>query len=777
MDSVKAMEAQLLAEMTNAGPVNDYLEINAESRTISVPSTEILFGVKTDESVERKYFRCPKIVGDNIDLTTLGLRILYENANGDKDKYIVRDVQVVGDYITFSWQIEGKVVAYNGNVTFAMAAVKVDENGIVKNAWNTTTAVGNVLNGMEVDDLYESEETEVRDVLQQLLNILDTEVAEAVQNVENEGSTQISKIQSESTKQQGAVANEGLRVLNMIPADYTAMSEQVDSLTKLTGPVIKQEVEGGELVVRDSAKMPLFGLHIFGKGTQIKTNGYQLFNANKIEGKTASGVTLINNGDGSFTVSGSGTVVDEAFSRTYNDYNLKSLLKPGKLYLNNHGTSAPVFHLYGVNADGERVFTLNNGLSVELTQEMIDSISRVVMTFYGNIGTNIVAGTVKPMLYQEGDGTWEAFSGGQASPSIEYPQEIKTIKNPTFHVYSRNLLDVDDMLNSQLAKNDDGLYTLTKNGTGGSRFSGKMTCNIPAGTYTFSVGEVLGNDPRMRVALTYSNGKELSVAFDADVPRTVTTPVETTKIALYIPSDKEDGDYTTFRDLMMEVGEVATEYDEFKGIQTVESTVELPGIPVTSGGNYVDENGQQYIADYRDWSRGVDVKRVNTIALTSTFVINESTNETWIQIADDVAAVENTEDNLTLCTHFPGDSRKNVYDNAFKEGYRGVCVRDRFLRIVDNVNFNANPDALNAWIQSKKDEGVDVLVSYVLGKPIETPIPEAELQVYRELHTNYPNTTILNDSEAHMKLTYATDTKMYIDNKFAELRAAITNNS
>ena len=97
---------------SEAEPVNDIFTVNPESRTITVPDTEKIFGVFNDGNTERKYFRCPKVVGDSIDLTTLHLYINYQNANGKKYPYLVEDVQPDGDYITFSWLISPDVVAY-----------------------------------------------------------------------------------------------------------------------------------------------------------------------------------------------------------------------------------------------------------------------------------------------------------------------------------------------------------------------------------------------------------------------------------------------------------------------------------------------------------------------------------------------------------------------------------------------------------------------------------------------------------------------------------------
>jgi len=61
------------------------------------------------------------------------------------------------------------------------------------------------------------------------------------------------------------------------------------------------------------------------------------------------------------------------------------------------------------------------------------------------------------------------------------------------------------------------------------------------------------------------------------------------------------------------------------------------------------------------------------------------------------------------------------------------------------------------------------VIQYAMLEPIETPLSETELAAYRALHTNKPNTTILNDGGAHMAVAYAADTKMYIDNKIAAL--------
>lgn len=145
-------------------PVNDIFEIDPETRVITVPASEKLFGVANDGNTERKHFRCPKVVGDNIDLSTMHLYINYQNANGDKYPYLVEDVQTDGDYITFSWLIGPDVVAYKGQVKFIVCAKKGD--GAIPE-WNTTLAEGTVLEGLEAaDEVVERNP----DIITQLLN-------------------------------------------------------------------------------------------------------------------------------------------------------------------------------------------------------------------------------------------------------------------------------------------------------------------------------------------------------------------------------------------------------------------------------------------------------------------------------------------------------------------------------------------------------------------------------------------------------------------------------
>lgn len=138
MPTTEELLEQLEAEAQSETPV---CVIDPETRTITVPPEYQLLGVENDKRVERIPFRCPKIVGDNQDLSqNYQLFINYQNANGDPDAYHVEDMEVDGDNITFSWLLEENVTKYRGDIQFAFGAIiPGDEaNDPDKSRWNTT---------------------------------------------------------------------------------------------------------------------------------------------------------------------------------------------------------------------------------------------------------------------------------------------------------------------------------------------------------------------------------------------------------------------------------------------------------------------------------------------------------------------------------------------------------------------------------------------------------------------------------------------------------------
>lgn len=71
------------------------------------------------------------------------------------------------------------------------------------------------------------------------------------------------------------------------------------------------------------------------------------------------------------------------------------------------------------------------------------------------------------------------------------------------------------------------------------------------------------------------------------------------------------------------VSEPATYSPYREQLLTLQTPNGLPGIPVTSGGNYTDQSGQQWVCDEVDLARGVKVQRIDTAALDSAKPLTE----------------------------------------------------------------------------------------------------------------------------------------------------------
>lgn len=187
MTELEKLEKELLQEIQEEPGIyenaEEFCTIDPETRTITVPLSKRILGTESDQETNRLYFKCPKVVGDSIDLSLFSLRVNYQNAGNKKDQYLVEDVKEEGDTITFSWLLKRSVTAYKGNVKFILCAVKTAEDGAIKNEWNTTLNTEcKSLEGMEVDQTAVEEET--KDIVEQLIAMMNQSAENAVRAVE-----------------------------------------------------------------------------------------------------------------------------------------------------------------------------------------------------------------------------------------------------------------------------------------------------------------------------------------------------------------------------------------------------------------------------------------------------------------------------------------------------------------------------------------------------------------------------------------------------------------
>ena len=219
---------------------NEKCIINPETREIEIPETYQILGVESDERSERIEFQCPKIVGDNIDLSQLQLRVNFQNANAEKDQYIVEDVEEDGENITFSWLLSRKVTLYRGTVQFIVCAVKVSESTIT-NEWNTTLTESEVLEGLEVEDPEPTEEQS--DLIAQLINMMQNSVSVSSNYVQQAESAKDTAVSASAQAQTYYEQTKTLSTTNV--GNMTFAIDPVKNCLTVTYEDATDEEEGG----------------------------------------------------------------------------------------------------------------------------------------------------------------------------------------------------------------------------------------------------------------------------------------------------------------------------------------------------------------------------------------------------------------------------------------------------------------------------------------------------------------------------------------------------
>ena len=232
------MDSDSTAETTTLLESNGICTIDSRTRTIFVPPEIVVGAVQSDKNAERIKFSCPKIVGDNLDLSKFSIRINFENVSSVdpdisiKDQYICEDASINGDNITFSWVIGKNAARYMGTIRFIVCAVKTDSDSNISIEWNTTVAQIPVLEGIEVDQPSLDENN--KDIINQLLAITKTASDEAVKNVNSAKEQAITDIQNVLQPDKTLTVEGGIADAKATGNAISSLREDIDGVFKKT---------------------------------------------------------------------------------------------------------------------------------------------------------------------------------------------------------------------------------------------------------------------------------------------------------------------------------------------------------------------------------------------------------------------------------------------------------------------------------------------------------------------------------------------------------------
>ena len=377
----------------------------------------------------------------------------------------------------------------------------------------------------------------------------------------------------------------------------------------------------------------------------------------------------------------------------------------------------------------------------------------LMIQLYGNFNH---APDFSGLMLNEGSTTkpWEPYTGGKPSPSPSYPQEIESAGQDgeiEVEVLSGNLFDKSaayDLTQSggwSASFDGEELKVVGNNITIGSirLFNYKKT--LPAGTYTFSISKPLPFEIRIDNYFLIKKGDtSATVTFDNGVSMS------------HFAVDAEPG--ATFNEqrfkIMLNAGSTALPYELYKPAQTliIPTSGGLPGIRVSSGGNYTDADGQQWVCDEVDFKKGVYVQRIGKRTITSKDVFHKSGMST-----DDVNYFSLGNFSLHIGTIGEKDVlMSNCFVAGINHGFGAwgkIFLSSAFDdKLYFSVEAQKYPDE-ETFKQWAVENGLMFL--YQLVDIIETPLAAEELSAYKTLCTYSPTTTVINDAEAGMSVGYA----------------------
>jgi hypothetical protein len=488
-----------------------------------------------------------------------------------------------------------------------------------------------------------------------------------------------------------------------IPDPVTRQEYLLYAISQSNNDVINT-VFGATIIINDAAEgRPFRGLRVFGKSTQVRTTGAQLFDAKTfLKSQIEKGVVSINS-DGKIVLNGVIDANNRAFTVT---------LQPGTYTL-----SADKPSTWHIIAPTDGVFNQKITVGAETTYNCY-----IANGTYNNIETTPMINVGSSVL------PYEPYTGGKPSPSPEYPQGIVNAGEGgsiTVEVTGRNLLKPN--------------------------------------SYNTYYGFPLKANTVMTLMTNGKPSQGGNIKFSATDGSNVWFPIDAgqTRVCRSIGNKDVKGFYDQLKvggglEYMFAVGDIKT-YEPYHEPQslTLQTPNGLPGVPVSKDGNYTDQNGQQWVCDEIDLGRGKYVQRVNN------FVLNDKTpfgvdigakheNSILINISVTDASNFNTLGaNSMLCDRLKA-CEQNIYSiDEVSCGYTGGA---NYLRVRLPISAGTEIEEIKNYLADKSFK-----ILYIIATPIERDLTPEEIAAYKALRTYGPTTVITNDAGTGMEVAYVVE--------------------
>lgn len=438
--------------------------------------------------------------------------------------------------------------------------------------------------------------------------------------------------------------------------------------------------------VSDAYEAPLQDLKIYGKSTQESTSGAQLWQ-NPAE-TTFKGVTLTHLEDGWINLNGNCTesgnislLNNRVDSGTYT----LSVEKQGSLP-DNANAIAQVY-----SATGGYVTTSNIGTNNSAELNEADNYEFRIRIDGGFNYKNV---KVRVMFQKGSESTpYEPYTGGQPSPSPDYPQEITCVEEVDCLITGANLFDMSSAVIGSIASEGQEITSVN---------------------YTRS--DYIPIVPGTKISRTDSSITGTTGNFFYDINKNYLSNISGTGIGLDVP---ENAYYYRFvfanslTELMVNEGETLLPYEPYQS-QHVQFTPPAPLYSILDGS----------VADYVDVARGKYVYQLEKTLVTSSNIdslhdYGSYGNGFYFRFGDKITDVSNSGICREIKTGFFGNVQALVFSDT------------TYLYAIHMFESAKTIDEIKQWL----DEISGLNIVYQLATPTEQDIPAETLEALQALKT------------------------------------------
>lgn len=524
--------------------------------------------------------------------------------------------------------------------------------------------------------------------------------------------------------------------------------------------VVLTVVTGNPALLENSkGNRGLESLTLYGKSTQVSTTGAQLLPFEV--GEKREGLEVFKDG-----IAISGARKDDIYAvgrsgmgneSSYDDF---PLLASGEYYVYSDSASVNLF-----------VVAFRNGINITLGGSM-KGVAVKIKVMDGDKFRIFLRleeafnGKVKAMISktQPTASNYEPYTGGKPSPSPEYPQEIESAGKSGkigVTVTGTNLLPFEvGQKGNGFEAFADGVQIDTDRNVD-IYAVGRNNANVESGYDEFALMTAgkyyIYSDTRdvYLYVVVWRKGKNVVLGYSVGTNAAQIEIMDGDKFRIFLRT--EAAFKGKVKAMITRTPMNATSYEPYKPYKPVQKLIVptpngLPGIPVSSGGNYTDEKGQQWVCDEVDFKKGVYVQRIGKRTITSKDVFHKSGMST-----DDVNYFSLGNFSLHIGTIGEKDVlMSNCFVAGINHGFGAwgkIFLSSAFDdKLYFSVEAQKYPDE-ETFKQWAVENGLMFL--YQLVDIIETPLAAEELSAYKTLCTYSPTTTVINDAEAGMSVGYA----------------------